>query len=204
MLKGIHFSKFKKAKSNFEFVSKKLTHKQIMFCQYYTSGMTGTEAAEKAGYSKDCAHTQSSQNLEKPAVASYIRQLQEDAAKSAKITRERIMNELANIAFGDIRKLYDGNNALKQLKSTPSEVSSAVAAVESDELYDWVDGVKVQIGLIKKVKMHSKIQAIDSLNKMLGYNAPERIENTLIAPNLIITPVSEFKPLSKNETEIDA
>ena len=32
----------------------------------------------------------------------------------------------------------------------------------------------------RKVRLHDKIKAILSLNQMLGFNAPEKIENTMV------------------------
>lgn len=50
----------------------KLTPKQQAFCDYYIASGNATEAAIKAGYSKNTAYSIGSENLTKPEIQSYI------------------------------------------------------------------------------------------------------------------------------------
>lgn len=52
--------------------NRKLTKKQKRFCDYYIENPNATQAAIKAGYSKDSAKAIGHENLTKPYLAKYI------------------------------------------------------------------------------------------------------------------------------------
>ena len=54
----------------------KLTDKQRRFCEEYCIDLNATQAAIRAGYSKDTAGVIGCENLKKPNVAEYIKHLQ--------------------------------------------------------------------------------------------------------------------------------
>ena len=57
---------------------KKLTPKQKKFCKEYVLSLNGTQAAIKAGYSKDTAYSIACENLKKPEIKEYIAALRKD------------------------------------------------------------------------------------------------------------------------------
>jgi len=56
-----------------------MNDRQRAFCQYYAADPDGTAAAIKAGYSKRTAAAIASENLRKPELLEYIKQLQAEA-----------------------------------------------------------------------------------------------------------------------------
>ena len=56
-----------------------MNDRQRAFCQYYAADPDGTAAAIKAGYSKRTAAAIASENLRKPELLDYIKQLQAEA-----------------------------------------------------------------------------------------------------------------------------
>jgi phage terminase small subunit len=81
---------------------KGLTAKQQLFVGQYLVDLNATQAAIRAGYSKNCASEIGYENLRKPQIAAAI-----DSAfmELGGITRSRIVEELAAIAFADIREV---------------------------------------------------------------------------------------------------
>lgn len=158
----------------------KLTYKQEAFCQAYLIDFNATQAAIKAGYSKDTAGSIGSENLTKPEIRVRIGQLREEMGKGFNITRERIAQEYARLAFFDIRKLHTEDGALKPVTEFGDDEAAAIAGIEiTDNWEKDQDGKPFVAGELKKVKITDKRGALDSLVKLMGYAAPDKIDHTV-------------------------
>lgn len=115
-----------------------LTAKQRQFCLEYLVDMNATKAAERAGYSKRTAKYIGHENLQRPAVQALLRELQAEREERTKVDADRVLLELARIAFLDPGELKrDG--AWLPLEEMPEEVRRAVAGFkigEAGELRD--------------------------------------------------------------------
>lgn len=121
---------------------------------------------------------------ERQAAANAIRdrvdkEQTEASAKRLNLSKERLMEELAKVAFQDPRKLYTVDGGLKPIHEWDDETAGAIGTVESFDVKtdikeegETVDSVTT--GTNRKVKSWDKIKAIETLNKMLGYNLPEK------------------------------
>lgn len=96
------------------------------------------------------------------------------AAKSLNISKERILEEYAKVAFFDIRKLFTEDGGLVSLKNLDEEVAAAIAGIENYD--DRIKDTGEIAGTTKKVKLSSKLAALDSISRLMGYNAPEKKE----------------------------
>lgn len=152
-----------------------LTNKQQRFVDEYLLDLNAAAAAVRAGYGAKNADVVGSQNLAKPNVAAAIRERMADRRQRTEITQDRVLEELAHIAFaraGDVmewgettvlRTEADGEvresvyHGLKVRKSAdlPPEVMAAVAEVSEGK-----NGLQV--------KLHGKVQALTLLGKHLG------------------------------------
>ena len=56
-----------------------LTERQRRFCEHYATDPNATAAAKSAGYSEKSAYSIGQENLKKPEICEYIRQLQKSA-----------------------------------------------------------------------------------------------------------------------------
>lgn len=75
-----------------------LTPKQERFCQEYIIDLNGTQAAIRAGYSKNTAQEIASENLSKPIIANRIAELQKPIADKAIVSAEYVLRGLKHIA----------------------------------------------------------------------------------------------------------
>jgi phage terminase small subunit len=151
-----------------------LKDKQRKFCEEYIIDFNATQAAIRAGYSKKTAAVIGAENLIKPNIQNYLTELKQKAAEESGITKKQLIDELAKIAFFDIRKIYNEDNSLLDIKSFDDDSASAVAGIEVDEIFEQ----RQLSGYTKKVKLHNKIAAIERVSKMLGYDAPAKTEHT--------------------------
>lgn len=160
-------------------MAKKMTPKQKLFCDEYLVDLNATQAAIRAGYSKKTAKVIGNENLTKPYIQEYIQKNREKLGKKLEITKEMILEGYRRLAFYDMRKFYDENGNLLQVSDLDEETSFALAGFEVTEEKDGNGkGQQVVIGYTKKIKTSDRKAALDSLCKVLGYNAPQQFEPT--------------------------
>jgi len=75
----------------------KLTHRQERFVQAFVSSGNATEAAIRAGYSKNSARQIATENLSKPSIKARIDEFIEAGAERAEVTLEGHLRELASL-----------------------------------------------------------------------------------------------------------
>jgi len=87
----------------------KLTTKQEAFCKEYLIDLNATQAAIRAGYSKDTAKEMGYENLTKPHVAEYIQKHMDRRSAETQITAEWV---LKGIKETTIKAVADDNHAM--------------------------------------------------------------------------------------------
>lgn len=89
-----------------------LTEKQIAFCEYYIECGNATEAAKKAGYSKETARSIGAENLTKPYISEYIEnRLAEQRAKRI-ASADEVMEFFSAVMRGEVKDAFDLDPAL--------------------------------------------------------------------------------------------
>ncbi|MCG5235297.1 terminase small subunit [Xanthobacter oligotrophicus] len=143
-----------------------MTPKQRVFVREYLIDLNGTQAAIRAGYSPRTAVKIGSENLLKPDIAREIQRAMDERSARTGVTAERVLQELARIAFLDIRKAFNPDGSMKPLDQLDDETAAAIAGLEVYEELD-PDGVVV-VGRVKKLKLSDKIGALQLLARHLG------------------------------------
>lgn len=158
---------------------KKLPPKKENFVQNYLASFNATKAAKEAGYSEKTAHQIGYALLKTVDVQNRIAQLRGQMANGFNVSRERLAQELARIAYGDTRNLFNENGSLKSPDQWDDDVAATVSSVETEELFDGFGKEREQIGFTKKVKTWEKTKAIELLTRMMGYNEPDKIKGDI-------------------------
>lgn len=138
------------------------------FAQEYAKDLNGTQAAMRAGYVAKSAHVTASRLLSDAKVNGMIQGILARAAQASEITVERTMKEIARIAYGDRRKLYDALGGLRNIHELDDDTAALISELETDELFAGSGGERVNIGLTRKVKTWSKGKALDQCMAILG------------------------------------
>jgi phage terminase small subunit len=142
-----------------------LSAKQQRFCEEYVIDLNGTQAAIRSGYSEKTANRIASQLLSKLDIQRLIQSKQKSIAGKLQITQERVLLEYARLGFSDVRKLFDASGTgLKNITELDDDTAAAISSLDVEEIR--LDGTP--IGVVKKLKTHSKTTALDSLAKHLG------------------------------------
>ena len=77
----------------------KLTSKQRKFCDEYLIDLNATQAALRAGYSKNTATVIGYENLTKPYIMEYIKEKQDEIAHRNDVTVDFVINGIRDIAI---------------------------------------------------------------------------------------------------------
>ncbi len=150
---------------------KELTEKQKQFCNEYLIDFNATRAY-KAVYSTckkdETARTNSSRMLTKANIQKYIQNEIQEIQNNNKVTKQKVIDELAKIAFSDIRKFYNDSGALKKIKDLDDDTAGAISSIETFEEYEGKGEDREHIGDTKKIKLFDKKGALELLGKHLG------------------------------------
>lgn len=159
-----------------------LTPKQKRFCEEYLIDLNATQAAIRAGYSLKTAEQTASRLLRNVKVQEYIAKRQKELSRSTEITQERVIKELALIAFSN-----NADYAHVVEKKMQVEAGGTLVDVLDEDgkpvMYRTVEPVlteelteeqKRALAVIKKgrdgleVKSCDKVKALELLGKHLG------------------------------------
>lgn len=147
-------------------MSKRQTKEELFAHAYVASELNATEAAIAIGLAKKSAHVEGSKYLRKPKVQALIAKLTEKKFEKLDISAERILLELARVAFRDIRKLFDDQGQLKPLRDLDEDTAAAIAGLDHDHLFEYFGkGQRKHVGNTVKVKMADKVKALELLGK---------------------------------------
>lgn len=148
-----------------------MTNAQKRFCDEYLVDLNATRAY-KVAYSRckkdETASVNGSKLLRNTKVQEYISKKQKEIEKRTEVTQDMVIQELAKIAFLDIRKLYTENGQLKNIADIDSDVAGAISSLETLEEYDGYGDNREKIGDTKKVKVLDKTKALELLGRHLG------------------------------------
>lgn len=140
----------------------KLTAKQERFVEEYLVDLNATQAAIRAGYSVRSANKIGSELLGKTGIRSRIDQHLAELSKRTGINQERIMRELARIAFLDPTKLADMNYA--EIHTDATEDDRAVIQSIKVKRFPTQEGE----GIEREIRFADKLRALELLGKRFG------------------------------------
>jgi phage terminase small subunit len=139
-----------------------LTPRQERFArEYVANGGNATKAAIAAGYSPKWADSQGPKLTGYPRIAELIAELQSATAQRLDITAERVLNELARIAFSRADQVLSFGPAGVVLKDSSGLSEDVLAAVAEANQTISDSGGSI------KVKLHDKLGALEKLGKYL-------------------------------------
>ena len=145
-----------------------MTPKQAAFVREYLIDLNATQAAARAGYSAKTANEQGNRLLSNVSVRSAIDVAIQARANRLEISADRVLIELARIAFFDPRRLLKEDGRPKQLHELDDDCAAAIAGLDVLEEFEGSGEDRVQIGVVKKYKIADKNTALTNAMKHLG------------------------------------
>ena len=138
-----------------------MTEKQKIFADEYLIDLNATQAAIRAGYSAKTANEQGARLLVNVSIQKAISRAMTARSNRTNISQERVVNELAKIAFLNIADLIDQHGNLKENVSRDD-----MAGIE------WIrsKGIETENGYVRETEFRvtSKLKALELLGRHLG------------------------------------
>lgn len=135
-----------------------LTDKQKAFVNEYLVDLNATQAAIRAGYSKNGANRQASLLLSNIDIQAELQKKMKAREKRTEITQDRVLKELATIGFfqiTDFMKVDKGQLVIKDTSDVDLENIPAISGIKA-----------TQFGL--DVRFHDKVKALELIGEHLG------------------------------------
>lgn len=142
-------------------MARKLTDKQKKFVEEYLIDLNATQSAIRAGYSPKTANEQGARLLANVSVQEAISKAMAERSRRTGINQDRIVQELARIAFVKITDVVDPDG---EINTNASDDDLACIESYKVEDSDSVNGSSSK----REVKLASKIKALELLGKHVG------------------------------------
>ena len=142
-----------------------LTDKQRAFVDEYLIDLNATQAAIRAGYSVKESHNAGAQLMGRNGIAEAVSRALAERSRRTGVTADRVVRELARIAFADITDVASLGEA-EALGGAGRDDTAAIQSVKVRRTpTEHGDAVE------REVKLYDKGKALDQLCRHLGmYN----------------------------------
>ncbi len=157
-----------------------MTPKQARFVSEYLIDLNATAAAKRAGYSEKTAEKIGHQLLEKTRVAAAIAAAMNKRGVRTEITADRVIKELADVAFLRSDEVFTIDGGHVTVKNT-AEMSDAArrALISASQTVTAAGGTIT-------VKLCDKIKALELLGRHLGmFTDKIRLEGELTVSGIL-------------------
>ena len=139
----------------------KLTEKQQRFVDEYLIDLNATQAAIRAGYSAKTACEQGARLLANVKVQGTIAEHMAERSKRTGVNQDRIVRELAKIAFVNLTDIVDEEGRIRS-NATDEDLSCLESIKYKESSSDTGNSVE------REVKIASKLKALELLGKHVG------------------------------------
>ena len=147
-----------------------LSHRQRLFvAAYLGNGFNASRAARAAGYSESTAAHQSTRLARNPKLARIVAQQAQKEMARREITAERVLEEMAKLAFFDPRRIFDANGNLLPPSQMGEDEAAAIAGLDLRQMQDGSE--------MKKIKLADKLKSLEVLGRYLRLFT-ERVEHS--------------------------
>lgn len=148
-----------------------MTKKQKLFCEEYLIDLNATQAAIRAGYSPESARQSGTDNMKNPYIRARIEKAMAERSRRTGVNAERVVLELAKIAFVNAGMVIDATDATLKTDAAPEDL----AAIQSIKVKDMGD-----MGIEREIRMADKLKALELLGRHLGmFNDKIRLDAKL-------------------------
>lgn len=168
--------------------AKYLSKLQRRFAEEYIVDLNATAAAIRAGYSHKTASITGNKIKNIPKVRKYIQYLKIQRAKKLQVTQERVVEELARIAYHDQRTFYDNDHEAIPLSKVTDDQQTAIKSIifrydTKEYIDDNGEKQKEKKRVVSKYNFYNRVDALRMLGHHMGMSLDKPCENVQIEKN---------------------
>jgi phage terminase small subunit len=142
--------------------SKPLSGNERRLIEEFSAGFSLSTAMARAGIKTDDSKRMLEKLKENPAFARALETRRKEVDDERVISEERVIDELASIAFADIIDFYDEKGNLRKLRDIPPHARRAIVGISQRMLGSGDDGE-----IVTEYKLADKLNALEKLGKKL-------------------------------------
>lgn len=135
-----------------------LTFRQELFAKEYLVDLNATQAAIRAGYSEKTAGSQGERLLKNVEISAVIQSNMDKRAAKIEITSEKVLQEIAKLAFSNLQDFYDESGQLKDIHSLPRDVAACLLSNKIN---------LTEACAVQEIKLHDKKGSLELLGRHL-------------------------------------
>lgn len=159
---------------------KKIDPKLNKFIDYIVAGKTQVEARELAGYdtsNKEKNHKLASRLFNSLPAQRIYRQKLDNLVSKTTVTQEKVLNEIANLAFANITDIVTWENEKVKVKDSNDLSETAKRSIKKIKIRTYHNefGSDTQID----IELHDKMQPLQKLGEYLQMWQKQDIHNTI-------------------------
>lgn len=106
---------------------------------------------------------------------SRVKELREEVAKKSTITKDRVLAEFGKIGFSTIAHLHNSWIEQKEFDKLTEDQKACIKSISTRVEHRITNEEPVEVSYVK-IELYDKLRALDSINKMLGYNEPTKMD----------------------------
>lgn len=161
----------------------KLTIKQERFCNAYIEIGNASEAYRRS-YScskmkSETVNRKAVELLNYGKIKARVKELQDELKKSSEITKDRLLDELSNIAFSNIASMHNTWIERRDFELLSDKEKATIKSIQTKILKKNIgtqeDPEIIDVEYVK-IELHDKLKAIERICKMMGYDEAIKID----------------------------
>ena len=153
----------------------RLSPRHARFVEEYLVDLNATQAVIRAGFSQTGASVTGVRLLSNPRIAAAIAAAIAERSRRTQVTQDRVVEELARLAFADVRDAATWTDEAMYLRPSDDLDPVTSAAIKEVKVVRTITRIKRKGGdedeverVEQRVMMHDKKGALDSLARHLG------------------------------------
>lgn len=175
-----------------------LSERHKRFCESYFKDFNGSRAYKEVyeDVTDETARVNASRLLTNANINAYLESLKTKLAELSGISPLTVLNEYKKIAFSSIAHMHNAWISLKDFELLTDEQRESIQEIDTKVLKKNI-GTRDEPEIVDveyiRIKLYDKLKGLDGINKMLGYNAPEKVDHTSKGKEISISPIEWVK-----------
>ena len=149
------------------------------FCQKFSECSNASEAYRYAypkstNWKDETVWVKASHLLSTDTVQTRVKELQSEMAEKSLVTKERVLKELMKIGFSSIAYMHNTWIDRVEFERLTEDQKACIKSIQTKIERRVIDWELRNIEMVK-IELYDKLTALNSINKMLGFDAPTNV-----------------------------
>lgn len=145
----------------------KAKQRRTRFIKEFLKDRNASRAAVAAGFSEKGSGVRGHRLLQEPEIREAIDREEAKYHADLSVSVDRVRRELARLAFFDPRSFFSADGSLKPLSQLTDDEAAVIAGLDLTELFAGNGDQRNNIGVMKKLKLANKLDALEQLGRHL-------------------------------------